>query len=237
MSYGSPSSSLLCGSPTPWPRRRRLRFLSPPSTTGTDVCSSPPSGTPVEAPSALELRRRVSPSPAMSVEGAGPLGFPGRPASFAPRADTPPDARPPCPSVAAATLLPSGNRTPWASGMRGFEADGSLARMLTYLRINRPVAGTAARLVTGLPGSALAGWDLHPLNDCSDFQKASPSLLPVRPGFPDRCPIYPVVEYAARMFRFRHITSAIRIEDTNGATSSQRTLYVPDIHTARAKSA
>ena len=57
-----------------------------------------------------------------------------------------------------------------------------------YLRINRPVAGKAARLVTGLPGSALAGRDSHPLDDYSDFQKASPSLLPVRPGFPDRYP-------------------------------------------------
>ena len=188
MSSGSPSSSLLRGSPTPWPRRRRLRFLSSPSTTDTDVRSSPPSGTPVKAPSAQELCRRVSPCPAMPVEGAGPLGFPGRPASYAPRAGTPPDARPPCPFVAAATLLPSGNRTPWASGMGGFEADCSLARMLTYLRINRPVAGTAARLVTGLPGSALTGRDSHPLDDYSDFQRASPSLLPVRPGFPDRRP-------------------------------------------------
>jgi hypothetical protein len=60
--------------------------------------------------------------------------------------------------------------------------------MLTYLRINRPVAGKAARLVTGLPGSALTGRDSHPLDDYSDFQKVSPSLLPVRPGFPDRYP-------------------------------------------------
>jgi len=43
--------------------------------------------------------------------------------------------------------------------------------MLTYLRINRHVAGTAARLVTGLPGSALTGRVSHPLDDYSDFQK------------------------------------------------------------------
>ena len=55
----------------------------------------------------------------------------------------------------------------------------------------RQGAGSAARLVTGPPGSALAGRDSHPLDDCSDFQRASPSLLPVRPGFPDRCPIIP----------------------------------------------
>lgn len=44
-----------------------------------------------------------------------------------------------------------------------------------------------------------------------------------------------LVKYTARVLRFRRITSAIRFEDTNGATPSQRTLYVPDTHTARAE--
>jgi hypothetical protein len=129
---------------------------------------------------------RVSPSPALPVEGLGPLGFPGRPASDAPRANTPPDTQPPCP-LSVTVLLPSDGTIPWASGIVGrFEAGGSLARMFTYLRINRRVIATAARLVTGLPGSALAGRDSHPLDDSSDFQKVSPSLLPVGPGLPDR---------------------------------------------------
>jgi hypothetical protein len=69
-------------------------------------------------------------------------------------------------------LLPSGKTTPWASGMVNFfEAGSSLARMLTHLRINRPVAKTTARLVTDLPGWTLAGRVSHPLDDLSDFQQ------------------------------------------------------------------
>ena len=186
MPSGSPTSPLLCGSPTPRPRRWGLWFPSPPSTSGMGACSCPPPGAPMKAPSASELGGRVSPGPALPGEGSGSLGFLGRPSSYAPRAKTPPDTGPPCP-LSAGSLLPSDTLKAWASGIvRFFGAVSSLARMFTHLRINRPVAGTTARLVTGPPGSALAGRDSHPLDDSSDFHRDSPSLLPVRPEFPDR---------------------------------------------------
>jgi hypothetical protein len=43
------------------------------------------------------------------------------------------------------------------------------AHMLACLRINVAVAVDAARLATGLPGSALAGRVSHPLDDFSEF--------------------------------------------------------------------
>jgi len=43
------------------------------------------------------------------------------------------------------------------------------AHLLACLRINAAVADDAARLATGLPGSALAGRVLHPLDDFSEF--------------------------------------------------------------------
>jgi len=57
--------------------------------------------------------------------------------------------------------------------------------MLTFLRINRPVAGAAARFVTGLPGSALTGRDSHPLDDSSDFHRGgSPPFVLSDQDFP-----------------------------------------------------
>jgi hypothetical protein len=53
-----------------------------------------------------------------------------------------------------------------------FEAD-SAAHTLACLRINEPVTRNAARLASGLPGSALAGWGSHPLDDSSDFVELS----------------------------------------------------------------
>jgi len=45
------------------------------------------------------------------------------------------------------------------------------AHMLVCLRINAVVADSAARLTTGLPGSALAGRVSHPLDDFSEFRR------------------------------------------------------------------
>lgn len=56
------------------------------------------------------------------------------------------------------------------------------------LRFNVDVAGNAARLATGLPGSALARWDLSPLDDKRNFGKYH--LLPsqsTRIAWPHRC--------------------------------------------------
>jgi hypothetical protein len=42
--------------------------------------------------------------------------------------------------------------------------------MFAYLRINASITDDAARLATGLLGSALTGRDSHPLDDSSEFQ-------------------------------------------------------------------
>ena len=53
----------------------------------------------------------------------------------------------------------------------------TMAHTLARLRINIPVAEDAARLATGLPGSALTGRDSHPLDDFSTFQGGIVHLL------------------------------------------------------------
>ena len=83
------------------------------------------------------------------------------------------------PVMAAATLLPSG------SGKSLGTRDVYFAWLcnprlgtLAYLRINGDVATTAARLATGLPGSALAGRGSHPQDDTriSRSHRILPSL-------------------------------------------------------------
>lgn len=56
----------------------------------------------------------------------------------------------------------------------------TMAHTFAYLRINDVVTDDAARLATGLPGSALTGRDSHPLDDYSEFQGAIASLLSQR---------------------------------------------------------
>ena len=46
-----------------------------------------------------------------------------------------------------------------------------LTSLLAYAS-SEDIAAPGARLATGLPGSALAGRDLHPLDDCSEFPKS-----------------------------------------------------------------
>ena len=53
-----------------------------------------------------------------------------------------------------------------------FGAD-SAAHTPACLRINEPITRNAARLASGPPGSALAGWGSHPLDDSSDFVELS----------------------------------------------------------------
>jgi hypothetical protein len=52
---------------------------------------------------------------------------------------------------------------------RGFRGRISTAQRLVCLRIGRAVTTAAARLTTGLPGSALTGRDSHPLDDNTEF--------------------------------------------------------------------
>jgi len=53
----------------------------------------------------------------------------------------------------------------------------TMAHTFACLRINICVTADAARLATGLPGSALTGRDSHPLDDCSKFQGGIVDLL------------------------------------------------------------
>ena len=57
-----------------------------------------------------------------------------------------------------------------------------MAHTFAYLRINAAVTDDAARLATGLPGSALAGRDLHPLDDSSEFQGGIVTFLSHQTG-------------------------------------------------------
>jgi hypothetical protein len=57
-----------------------------------------------------------------------------------------------------------------------------MAHTFACLRINAIVTEDAARLTTGLPGSALTGRDSHPLDDCSEFQGGIVNLLFHRTG-------------------------------------------------------
>ena len=52
-----------------------------------------------------------------------------------------------------------------------FSGLNSTAHTLVCLRINPAVTGETARLTADLPGSALIGRDLHPLDDFSEFHK------------------------------------------------------------------
>ena len=59
-----------------------------------------------------------------------------------------------------------------------FGAAFPTAQLLVCLRINPEVASRTARLTAGLPGSALAGRDLHPLDDTPNLRKSPQDFLP-----------------------------------------------------------
>ena len=62
-----------------------------------------------------------------------------------------------------------------------------MAHTLAYLRINTVVTDDTARLATGLPGSALTGRDLHPLDDYSKISSRHRlPPIPFRPALPGR---------------------------------------------------
>ena len=64
------------------------------------------------------------------------------------------------------------------------------AHVLACLRIDEDLTVPAARLATGLLGSALAGRDSHPLDDLQDFSDSATCLLPDQPCLvaPDHTP-------------------------------------------------
>ena len=98
---------------------------------------------------------------------------------------TPRRVRPSLALSREAALLPSGRMTPSAPGKRYISGLTLAARMLVCLRIYQSVAREAARLTTGLPGSALTRWDLHPLDDSPNFQRYR-HLLSNGPALPGR---------------------------------------------------
>ena len=55
------------------------------------------------------------------------------------------------------------------------------AHVFACLRIDGDLTVPAARLATGLLGSALAGRDSHPLDDIQDFSDSATCLLPDQP--------------------------------------------------------
>ena len=87
-------------------------------------------------------------------------------------------------------VLPSGIVTPWADReQRYFGADSPVAHRLACLRIHPRVAALVARLATDLPGWALVGRDLHPLDDKRNFVTYR-MVTPFRPALPGRTTNY-----------------------------------------------
>ena len=151
------------------PRIRRLSFSGAPTLTGPpgDLCPAPPLA-------------------AFSEELTGPPRLLGRPLSARPMPPTPAPATAPHP-FAEQTLLPSRALDPWADRYLYFSGPTHRAHTFACLRFNRSVTDAAARLTTGLPGSALAGWDSHPLDDSSIISRRHRSPpIPVGPALPGR---------------------------------------------------
>jgi len=112
--------------------------------------------------------------------GGGDPRFLGRPLARVPRFLTPslaPASRPTCEAGAAAFELPGS----LGSGYMHISWPTHAAHMLACLRINQSITGLAARLATGLPGSALAGRDSPPLDDKHDFRSSTLSFLRDQP--------------------------------------------------------
>lgn len=85
-------------------------------------------------------------------------------------------------------LLPSSFQTLSALETATLSRLPHAAHLLARLRFAVSVAEHVARLASGVPGSALAGRDSHPLDDQRDFQRATACFLPSRPALPGRTP-------------------------------------------------
>jgi hypothetical protein len=87
--------------------------------------------------------------------------------------------------ISATALLPSAREKASAPGML-FRGCVHTARTLAYLRINRRVAATTARLATGPSGSTLAGREFHPLDGSLSFTCSSHAHAPPSQALPGR---------------------------------------------------
>lgn len=143
---GSPTSSLLCSPPTPH---------APSAATPVVPCDALPPNLGGEH----EASQVAGPSSCL------------RAAILKPR-PSPPPLTPNHEEDAAAFEL----RGVLGSGNTRFSWPTHAAHRLACLRINRPVTGPAARLATDLPGSALIGRALHPLDDKQDFRSSATSF-------------------------------------------------------------
>ena len=103
---------------------------------------------------------------------AGASQVTGPSSARVPRSSTPPGASSPSPLERLQRrrhcCLQAIER-PGHSGSAQFRGRYPSAHLLARLRFASSVAGQDARLTSGLPGSALAGRDLHPLDDVLDF--------------------------------------------------------------------
>ena len=142
-------------------------------TTWWTLLLRPATGAPRPAPS---WRLVTGPPPVLPGGGTRPPRFLGRPLARVPRFPTPPLALLSRPSRQKRYCLRGAQPSRLGEHQSfGANSRGPLARAPTHRRIPR---GSGARLATGLPGSALAGRDSHPLDDIQDFRSsATPSLL------------------------------------------------------------
>ena len=153
------------GSPRLWPTSRRTLLLRRPHV------RSPTRG-------ASETYGPGSPPPRNSYEDRqGPPRLLGRP--WQPRRGRPPRrVRRPLRPLAVTTTAAFRDGKPLGTREhKVFGAAFPTAQLLVCLRINREVAPSTARLTAGLPGSALAGRDLHPLDDKPNLRKSPQDFL------------------------------------------------------------
>ena len=136
------------------------------------------SGCALKTPGPSEFRGRHSVDRSYHEETTGSPRLLGHPLHACPQPTTSPAVSSPSPICAVTTLLPSGPSRPWAVPGLSFRWLTPRAHMFAYLRINESITGDAARLATGLPGSALAGRVSHPMDDTSDFKAASSASFP-----------------------------------------------------------
>ena len=182
----SPTSSLLCGPPTPsFPSVKSSGLPLPLAYLGADACSLPFSRLLVRPHTscASEILVRLPVLPVSFEEKRGPPRFLGRPLPACqgrtPRRMQPPLAYFSCGKTAVAfgqfgTL-----------GIRNgpkFRGRCPSARTLARLRIAGRVAAPVARLATGWGGYPFTGRDSHPLDDVPNFMNSShDSLLSDQP--------------------------------------------------------
>ena len=120
----------------------------------------------------LESGLRVFMAPVLRLRRC--RGLPGYWAVLRPRAEV----IHPAGCVVAITLGQDSN----APGSAQFRGRYPSAHLLARLRCASSVAGQGARLTSGLPRSALAGRDLHPLDDYTGFHAIRVPSRPALPG-------------------------------------------------------